>query len=541
MSRSQTAVRCRPRDAQRALLRWLADESVLAAVVMSAVRQEGAAGEESKADGAAAASSGETRVVRYRQEQGIPSYLIAMAVGNLVSREIGPRSKCWSEPETVDAGAYEFADTEKFLSIAEELLTPYAWGVYDVLLLPPSFPYGGMENPCLTFVTPTLLAGDRSLGTLLELQSSDSTAFLTLIVTTNASVLFCVLVADVICHEIAHSWTGNLVTSRYWSDFWLNEGFTMLVQRKVMMRILGAPFFDFDGAKGLHDLREDLAHFGAENPLTALRPAIDGIDPDDAFSSVPYEKGFSFLVYLQNTVGGHEAMDGFLKAYITKFAGKSITSDDFRAFFCEHFSEVDLAAVDWETWFSTPGMPPCELPYDTSMRDACDALAAKWLECQGAGIGAESFEALNVHQRIAFLDQLLTLTATDDTGASPGARLSHDALEKLDAVYGLGKSGNSEIRFRWLTLGLRHGYGKVVDNTVQFLAEQGRMKVRVSSTELMSFGQFSLLTLLCAMPSSCARCTAPSPKPALLGVTPQRLPAPRSPVCDLPTTRSLQK
>ncbi len=167
-----------------------------ATALMSAVAVEPAAGkDEAGGDG--------TKVFYYQQSVPIPSYLIALAVGQLESRELGPRCRAWSEPSMVERVAWEFADTERFLSIAEDILTPYEWGRYDVLCLPPSFPYGGMENPCLTFVTPTLLAGDRSL-------------------------------ADVVAHEISHSWTGNLVTNHTWEHFWLNEGWTMWVQRKIM-------------------------------------------------------------------------------------------------------------------------------------------------------------------------------------------------------------------------------------------------------------------------------------------------------------------
>jgi leukotriene-A4 hydrolase len=186
----------------------------------------------------------------------------------------------------VDAGAYEFAETETFLKIGEDLLGPYVWGRYDVLLLPPSFPYGGMENPCLTFVTPTLLAGDRSN-------------------------------ADVIAHEIAHSWTGNLVTNKTWEHFWLNEGFTVFIERKIYGRIYDEKTRHFKAIGGWKALLESVNTFGADSPLTALVPDLKGIDPDDAFSSVPYEKGFNFLFYLETLVGIPE-FEKFLKDYIQK-------------------------------------------------------------------------------------------------------------------------------------------------------------------------------------------------------------------------------
>ena len=203
----------------------------------------------------------------------LQSYLIAIAGGKLESRKIGPRSHVWSEREYVDKAAHDFAETEIMLQKAEDLCGPYVWGIYDILVLPPSFPYGGMENPCLTFATPTLLAGDRSL-------------------------------ASVIAHEIAHSWTGNLVTNSNFEHFWLNEGFTVFTERKIGGRMYGEPMRHFSAMGGWRSLKYSIDIQGNDNPLTALVVDLDGVDPDDAFSVVPYEKGSTFLWYLEDTVGG---------------------------------------------------------------------------------------------------------------------------------------------------------------------------------------------------------------------------------------------
>ena len=214
------------------------------------------------------------RCFEFEQRVPIPPYLLALAVGNVEAVEIGPRSKVWSEPEMVQAGAFEFAETEDFLKAAEQVAGPYVWGRYDLLLLPPSFPYGGMENPCLTFVTPTLLAGDRSQ-------------------------------AHVVAHEIAHSWSGNLVTNKTWEHFWLNEGFTVFIERKIMNKMYGKSVFDFNAIGGLMELKETVARLGESHPHTVLKPALaGGVDPDDVFSKVPYEKGFAFLVYLEHVTRG---------------------------------------------------------------------------------------------------------------------------------------------------------------------------------------------------------------------------------------------
>lgn len=168
------------------------------------------------------------KIHKFRQPVPIPSYLIAIAVGDLISKEIGPRTRVWTEKELLDEAAYEFAETETMLKTAEEICGPYVWGIYDLLILPPSFPFGGMENPCLTFVTPTLLAGDRSL-------------------------------ANVVAHEISHSWTGNLVTNANFEHFWLNEGFTVFVERKICGRMHGDKVRHFAALMGIQCLKNEVS------------------------------------------------------------------------------------------------------------------------------------------------------------------------------------------------------------------------------------------------------------------------------------------
>jgi leukotriene-A4 hydrolase len=208
----------------------------------------------------------ETNCFSYKQSVAIPSYLIAIAVGNLKGISVGPRTTVWSEPEVVKEAAWEFEETESFIEIGEKFLTPYCWGVYDLLVLPSSFPYGGiylvnlgMENPCLTFVTPSLLAGDRSL-------------------------------VDVVAHEIAHSWMGNLVTTQNWEHFWLNEGFTVFIERKITGYQGGEAVRQFNATLGLNDLKESVAEFESMKcpQYSCLCPKLTGIDPDDVFSAVPY-------------------------------------------------------------------------------------------------------------------------------------------------------------------------------------------------------------------------------------------------------------
>src|SRR5436190_3228884 len=211
-------------------------------------------------------------VYRFRMEQPIPSYLLALAVGDLAFRSVGPRTGVYAEPTLIEKAAWEFADSEKMVTTAESLFGPYRWGRYDLLVLPPSFPYGGMENPRLTFATPTILAGDRSLVSL-------------------------------VAHELAHSWSGNLVTNATWSDFWLNEGFTNYFENRIMEALYGREFSEMQAALQLASLRKTIAEMGPENPDTRLQLELAGRDPDDGVNDIAYEKGFFFVRLLEEQAG----------------------------------------------------------------------------------------------------------------------------------------------------------------------------------------------------------------------------------------------
>ncbi|CAG5085510.1 Oidioi.mRNA.OKI2018_I69.PAR.g10912.t1.cds [Oikopleura dioica] len=376
----------------------------------------------------------------FSQHVPMPSYLVAIASGALESREIGPRSRVWSEKEFVDKAAFEFSQTEDFIKAGESLLGPYVWGQYDLLVLPPSFPYGGMENPCLTFVTPTLLAGDKSL-------------------------------ANVVAHEIAHSWTGNLVTNVNWQHFWLNEGHTVFVERKIVEKIYNRPTAEFQAIGGWTGLVETVDTLGAEHEYTKLVIKNDGsVDPDDSFSRIPYEKGFSLLYHLQSLVGIPK-FEGFLKAYIEAFSYKALDTQQWKDLLFKHFSgsEEDTAIlnkVDWDAWFNNTGMPPVPKPqYDTSLQDVCTALAKKWRAGDGAP-SADDIASFNSGQLQEFLDQLVL-----DSSFSP------EQVQQMSDVYkGISESHNSEVRFRWIHLGLKSRFKPAIDNALAMVTEQGRMK-----------------------------------------------------------------
>src|SRR5260370_24025710 len=219
--------------------------------------------------------------------QPIPSYLLALAVGALAQRPISPRGAVWAEPALADEAAAEFAGVEQMLACAEKLFGPYEWERSDILVMPPSFPYGGMENPRLTFVTPSLLAGDKSL-------------------------------VNVIAHELAHAWTGNLVTNASAHDFWLNEGVTVSAERRILEALSGREAAELHAAIGRHELMVPLRRFEKRPELTRLRTDLSGVDPDEAYSTVPYEKGYLLLRKLEE-MSGRAPWDAFLNSYLPTF------------------------------------------------------------------------------------------------------------------------------------------------------------------------------------------------------------------------------
>ena len=240
----------------------------------------------------------ERGVFRFQMPQAIPSYLLAIAVGDLAFKPMSERTGVWAEPAMVDAAAREFEDTEQMVQATEKLYGPYRWGRYDLLVLPPSFPFGGMENPRLTFATPTVIAGDKSLVSL-------------------------------VAHELAHSWSGNLVTNATWTDFWLNEGFTTYLERRIVEAVYGKPRADMEAMIGVRELEEGRKTLDVPRDRTLL-PDLTGRDPDDAYSTVPYEQGALFLTFLEARFG-RDNLDAFLRKWFDSHAFQSATTDEFLA------------------------------------------------------------------------------------------------------------------------------------------------------------------------------------------------------------------
>ena len=261
---------------------------------------------------------------RFEMPQPIPSYLFAMAVGDITFRSIGTRCGIYAEPELIDAAAWEFGENEAKLIEAEKLFGPYVWERYDILVLPPSFPFGGMENPRMTFLSPIFLVGDRSD---------------TVIVT----------------HELAHAWTGNLVTNATWEDFWLNEGWTTYAQTRITEVLEGQEFSQFRTMLNRNTMHEEMERFGMRSPMTCLWFPMRGINPDEVVSSIPYHKGNAFLTHLEEIVG-REAFDAFLKKYINTFRFQSLTTTDFVKFLEQDLPEI-TRKVDIQEWLYRPGFP----------------------------------------------------------------------------------------------------------------------------------------------------------------------------------------
>ncbi|MCP3169498.1 M1 family metallopeptidase [Myxococcus qinghaiensis] len=359
----------------------------------------------------------------YEMPQPVPPYLLAFAVGSLAPKELGPRSRVWAEPELLEDAAEEFSGVDDMLRAAESLFGPYDWERFDLLTMPPSFPYGGMENPRLTFLTPTLIAGDKSL-------------------------------VNVVAHELAHSWTGNLVTNASAEHFWLNEGFTVFAERRILEALAGPEVAALNAALGRRALEEAMHHFREHPHLTALRTHLTGVDPDEAFSQIPYEKGYLFLRAMEDAVG-REAFDGFLRRYLATYRFRALTTEEFIAFTERELPGV-LAKVDAEAYLQRPGIP-AGAPAPRSSR------LEELLRLRGTVPAKDAVKDWTPAEWQLFLEWLPSDTP-------------RDVFRQLDERFELTKSRNSEVLVAWLVASLRAGWEPAVGRTEAFLGEVGRMK-----------------------------------------------------------------
>lgn len=368
---------------------------------------------------------------RFNMPQPIPSYLMAIAVGDLAFAETGPRSGVYAEPDWIERAAAEFHQLEQMIDIGEDLYGPYRWGRYDLLVLPPSFPFGGMENPRLSYVTPTIIAGDGSLLAL-------------------------------VAHELAHSWSGNLVTNAAWRDLWLNEGFTVYFEARIMEAIYSPEIVNMLARLDWDSLIADLPTLN-EADRQLVRDLSDR-DPEQAFISVPYDMGRFFLDWIEHRVG-REALDAFLRQYFDEFAFESITTEVFREYLQTHLVDAhteSLTMAEVDEWLYQPGMP------DFAVEPESDALARvdDWRERWQAGeIELDALPSANwsVYEWLHFLSGL--------NGA-----LDAETMATMDAQFDLTGSGNVEILYLWLQRSIEAEYQPGVQRLEQFLLEVGRNK-----------------------------------------------------------------
>ncbi len=366
--------------------------------------------------------TGEWAQERYTMPQPIAPYLFAFAVGRLQSKDLGPRSRVWAEVPVVERAAWEFEGTERMIACAEGLFGAYDWERFDLLVMPPSFPYGGMENPRLTFLTPTLLAGDRS-G------------------------------VNVVAHELAHSWTGNLITNANAEHFWLNEGWTVYAERRLLEALDGREASELHAALGRSALEDALAQFHDEPAMTRLQTELWGIDPDEVFSVVPYEKGYLFLRALEEAVG-RERFDPFVRRYVETFRFGALTTEEFVGFVRRELPEA-LERVNHLAWIHEAGLPP-DAPRAASVR--LEAVRAQKDRVPDEAVSP----AWGPTELQLYLDSL----------TRPASR---ELLDALDGRWDLSRSGNTELRVGWLELALLSGRD-VVAQTEEVLSTVGRLK-----------------------------------------------------------------
>jgi len=371
-------------------------------------------------------------VYHFNMPNPIPSYLLALAIGDLVFKPIGKRTGVYAEPATIDKAVHEFVDLEKMLVAAEKLYGPYDWERYDVLVLPPSFPFGGMENPRLTFATPTILAGDRSLTSL-------------------------------IAHELAHSWSGNLVTNATWDDFWMNEGFTVYFERRIMEALYGKPFADMQAVLGFRDLMIDVNAVGIDGEDSHLKLNLKDRDPDDGMTKVAYEKGYFLLRLIEETIG-RERLDAFLIKYFKSHAFQTITTEQFLDYYDRELIKGDTALADKiriKDWIYKPGIP-ANCPVIKSERfEEVEAEAAKFTSGTPAkNLNTKDYQTNEWMHFLSKLPESMDLAKMND----------------LDATFHFTQSGNSEVLFLWLERVIHSKYTAGYQALENFLTEVGRRK-----------------------------------------------------------------
>jgi hypothetical protein len=372
----------------------------------------------------------ETGLYKFRMTQPVPAYLVALSVGDLEFTKLSERTGVYAEPSMSKRASSELEDMEKMLVAAEAIYGTYQWGRYDVIVLPPSFPFGGMENPRLTFATPTIIAGDRSLTSL-------------------------------IAHELAHSWSGNLVTNATWDDFWLNEGFTVYFERRIMEALYGKDYSDMLSVLGYQDLQETLEELGVTSADTKLKLSLEGRDADDGMNDIAYEKGCLFLTSIEKKVG-RTAFDAFVKSYFREYAFTSISTEDFVKYLQKRLKLSEGEDLQINDWIYTAGIPAkTEAPVSMRFKQV-DAVLASWTSGSVPAVGLV-VDGWTTHEWLQFIRHL-------------PPTLSQEQMKELDATFGFTKSGNSEIQFAWFMAVIPNQYVASDNALEKFLLKVGRRK-----------------------------------------------------------------
>ncbi|WP_374386766.1 M1 family metallopeptidase [Brevundimonas sp.] len=375
---------------------------------------------------------------RFRMDNPIPPYLIAIGVGDLAFAPFDARTGVWTEPSRLRASAWELEPTAQMVDAAEKLYGPYRWGRYDLLVLPPSFPFGGMENPKLTFATPTIIAGDRSLVSL-------------------------------VAHELAHSWSGNLVTNATWNDFWLNEGFTTYFENRIMESLYGHDRAVQEQVLSWHGLQDELKSLPAAD--TRLHLDLTGRDPDDGMNTIAYDKGSAFLRTIER-ITGRERFDAWLRGYFDRNAYRPMTTAMFLDDIRTHLTRGDAALesqLQLDAWVYQPGLPSNAVAPVSPAFEPVDRAA--WAFAASKGKAADiPWAEWNTQQRLRFLNWRPPVVVNG------GDWLSDQKLADLEATLNLANEGNAEVTFAWLQIALAHRYQPAVATAETFLTSQGRRK-----------------------------------------------------------------
>lgn len=375
-------------------------------------------------------------VACFKSPHPVPSYLVAIAAGDLVFRSLGPRTGVWALREVADAAAAEFRDMEEMVQAAEHLYGPYDWGRFDALILPPSFPFGGMENPCLTFITPTLITGDRSL-------------------------------VSTVVHELAHAWSGNKVTNSTWADTWLNEGLTMYAEHRLLESLYGSEIAELHRAVDGRQLSQNIQELGDNSPDTHLVLDLTNRDPDDAFTYIPYYKGVAVWRHLESLLT-RSVFDQALKKYINTFAWQSISHLDWLDFWRQELSPEAWVKLDAEAWLHQPATPrlvDASISFPESILLTEAAILTPRLLQEPTKVASEGLvKSWHPHQWLAFVHAIPSNTPSN-------------ILADLDSVFKLSSSPNLEIRFAWCHKALSLGDTTAWAGAADLVSRVGRIKM----------------------------------------------------------------